>query len=385
MDLFEPYDLGDIRLSSRIAMAPMTRARNIDTIANEQTALYYAQRATAGLIVTEGTTISSQAQGSIMVPGIWSEQQIAGWSKVTRAVHDAGGRIFAQLWHVGRMSHASMQPDGAQPVSASATPVAADPMNTTFVILADGTPGRADPTPPRALAMEEVAKVVEDFAEAAEKAITAGFDGVEVHGATGYLFEQFLNPHVNVRTDRYGGSLTARAKFVLDVTDAIVARIGADRVGMRLSPRSTIFDMPDYPESDDTHRYLARELGLRGIAYLHLHDLGAIMGSAALIPEEFLQELRTAFGGPLMLAGGMTKTRATDLIERGIIDLAAFGQPYIANPDLVERLRRDAPLAAPDRDTYYSGDAHGYTDYPVALPNDQNGESNARVSAGASL
>jgi 2,4-dienoyl-CoA reductase-like NADH-dependent reductase (Old Yellow Enzyme family) len=366
MTLFDPYDLGSVRLSNRIVMAPMTRSRNADTIANEQTALYYAQRAGAGLIVSEGTTISPEAQGSILVPGIWSERQVAGWSKVTRAVHDAGGKIFAQLWHVGRLSHSSMQPDGGQPVSASATPVAPDPMNTVFVILEDGTPGRVEPTPPRALATDEVARLIEDFATSADHARAAGFDGVEVHGATGYIFEQFFNPHVNRRTDLYGGSLEGRARFALDVVDAIAGRIGADKVGMRLSPRNTVFDMPDYPESDDTHRYLARELGKRAIAYLHLHDVGPLLGGVPLIPEDLLRDLKTAFGGTLMLAGGMTKARATDLIARGLIDLPAIGQPYIANPDLVERLRRDIPLATPDRDTYYGGDAHGYTDYPVA-------------------
>jgi N-ethylmaleimide reductase len=351
-----------------VVMAPMTRARNPDNIANEQTAIYYAQRASAGLIVSEGTTISEEAQGSIMVPGIWSQEQVAGWLKVTQAVHTAGGKIFAQLWHVGRMSHSSIQPDGGQPVSASSTPVASSPMSTAFVYHKDGTPGRVDPTPPRALKIEEVRRVVGDFANAAENALAAGFDGVEVHGATGYLFEQFLNPHVNQRIDHYGGSIEGRSRFALEVIDAIAERIGANRVGMRLSPRSTIFDMPDYPESDQTNLYLARELGSREIAYLHLHDIGPLMsgGGDPIIPEDLLRKLKTAFGGAFLLAGGMTKARAEDLIKRGVIDLTAIGQPYIANPDLVERFRHDIPLATPDRDTYYGGDARGYTDYPVA-------------------
>lgn len=368
MDLFDTYDLGPLTLNNRIVMAPMMRARNADLVANEQTALYYAQRASAGLIVSEGTTISPEAQGSIMVPGIWSGEQIAGWSKVTEAVHAAGGKIFAQLWHVGLMSHSSVQPNRGQPVSSSATRVASDPMHTAFVILDDGTPGRADPTAPRALATAEVSRVVTDFATAAENARTAGFDGVEVHGATGYLFEQFLNPGVNHRSDRYGASMENRARFLLEVTDAIAERIGVDRVGVRLSPRSTIFDMLEYPESDDTYRYLALELGRRKVAYIHLHDIGPLMGGDPLIPEDLLRELKTAFGGTFMIAGGITKARGTDLIERGIIDLAAIGQPYIANPDLVERMRRDIPLATPNRDTYYGGDAHGYTDYPLAAP-----------------
>ncbi|EPX62300.1 2,4-dienoyl-CoA reductase [Cystobacter fuscus DSM 2262] len=242
-------------------------------------------------------------------------------------------------------------------------------MNTAFVYLEDGTAGRADPTPPRALAVDEVVRVVEDFANAAEHARTAGFDGIEVHAATGYLFEQFLNPHVNLRTDRYGGSLEGRARFVLDVVDAIAARIGADRVGIRLSPHSTIFDMPEYPENGETYRYLAEELGKRGAAYLHLHDLGYLLNDGVpLLSDELMRDLKTAFGGTVILAGGLSRTRATALIERGLTDLAAFGQPYIANPDLVERFRRGFPLATPDRATYYGGDARGYTDYPFAGP-----------------
>ncbi|MGI4745556.1 MAG: alkene reductase [Janthinobacterium lividum] len=367
MNLFDAYDLAGNLLSNRIVMAPMTRARNADTVANEQTALYYAQRATAGLIITEGTTISPEAQAAIMVPGIWSEPQVAGWSKVTRAVHDAGGTIFAQLWHAGRMSHSSLQPGRGQPVSASAVPVAPNPTSTAFVTLEDGTPGMTAPTPPRALATNEVARVVQDFAAAAGHARAAGFDGVEVHGATGYLFEQFLNPHVNLRTDRYGGSMEGRARFTLDVLDAISARIGADRVGIRLSPRSTNGDMADYPERADTYRYLAREFGKCCIAYVHLHDLGYAQNDGVpLVSDDDLRDLKAAFGGALILNGALTKARAMDLIERGIIDLAAFGQAYIANPDLVERFRQDIQLASPNQETYYGGGASGYTDYPVA-------------------
>ena len=368
MTLFDPYDLAGTALSNRIVMAPMTRARNPDLIANDLTALYYAQRATAGLIVTEGTTVSPEAQAAIMVPGIWSEQQVAGWSRVTRAVHDAGGKIFVQLWHAGRMSHRSLQPGKGPPVSASAVAVAPGPMNTAFVTLDDGTPGMTAPTPPRALAADEVARVVQDFADAADHARTAGFDGVEVHGATGYLFEQFLNPHVNLRTDRYGGAIEGRARFTLDVLDAISARIGADKVGIRLSPRSTNGDMADYAERADTYRYLAREFGKRGIAYVHLHDLGYAQNDGIpLLSDDYLCDLKADFGGALILNGALTKARATDLIERGIIDLAAFGQAYIANPDLVERFRQDIQLTTPNPNTYYGGDAHGYTDYPIAV------------------
>ncbi len=364
--LFEPYALGDVKLRNRVVMSPMTRARNADTVAGELTARYYGQRASAGLIVSEGTTISPEAQGYIAVPGLWTGAQVAGWSRVTRAVHERGGTMFAQLWHVGRMSHRSLQPGGGAPVSASAVPVAAHPMNTAYVYLEDGAPGRVEPTPPRALATEEVARVVRDFAAAADHARAAGFDGVEVHGANGYLLEQFLHPHTNRRTDRYGGSVAARARFTLEVVDAVAARVGAGRVGIRLSPLSTTFDMPGYAENVATYHHLARALGERGLAYLHLSDNS--MGGAPLLSDELLRALKAAFGGTLVLAGGLTQARAAALIEAGVIDLAAFGQLYIANPDLVERFRGGLPLATPDRATYFGGDARGYTDYPVAAP-----------------
>lgn len=367
MNLFDPYESAGIRLNNRIVMAPMTRARNADNIANQQTALYYSQRATAGLIVTEGVTISQEAQAAIMVPGLWSEPQVTGWAKVVGAVHAAGGKIFAQLWHAGRMSHSSLQPGDGEPVSAGAVAVTPHPMSTAYVYLEDGAPGMTSPTPPRALTTDEVVRVVMDFADAADHAQIADFDGVELHGATGYLFEQFLNPHVNLRTDRYGGSIENRARFTLEVVDAIAARIGVDRIGIRLSPRSSLGDMPDYPEHDATYRLLARELGKRGIAYVHLHDVGYLQNDGSpLLSDDMLHTFKIAFGGALMLAGGLTKDRAMTLIQRGVIDLAAFGQPYIANPDLVERFQRDIALAAPDRATYYGGGAHGYTDYPVS-------------------
>lgn len=366
MKLFNAYDLANLQLRNRIVMAPMTRARNPDNIADDLTALYYEQRASAGLIVTEGIYVSQEAQGSLFVPSIWSQEQAAGWAKVTDAVHGAGGNIFAQLWHVGRMSHSTNQPDGGQPLSSSAIPVAEGPGNTAFAYLEDGTPSMVAPTPPRAMTEADIERTVLNFADAAERAVEAGFDGIEVHGATGYIFEQFLNPNVNRRTDRYGGSIEARTRFVFEVVDAIIDRIGPDRTGIRLSPRSMIFDMASYDESDDTYRYLAAELGKRGVVYLHFHDVGPLFGAGFLIPDDLLRDLKSRFGGTIIHAGAMTKDRAHDLIERGLIDLAAFGQPYIANPDLPERLRHDIPLAIPDRDTYYGGRAHGYTDYPVA-------------------
>jgi len=362
--LFRPFDLAGLPLHNRIAMAPMTRARNPGAVANALTAQYYRQRASAGLIISEGTPVSPQGQGYIDVPGIWSAEQVAGWTLVTDAVHAAQGAIFAQLWHVGRMSHASLQPDGGQPVSAGTRPVASDPKNTSFVYLDDGSRGHADPTPPRALSTEEVPGIVADFVQGADNAIAAGFDGIELHAANGYLFEQFLNPVTNDRQDVYGGSLRNRARLILDTVDAMAARIGAHRIGVRLAPNSQVFDMPAYAENEASYLYLAEELGKRGLAYVHLND--NYLHGAPVIGEAFLKAFKQAYGGTVILAGGMTRERALRLVEEGIIDLAAFGQPFIANPDLVERLQRDVPLAIPDRSTYYGGGSEGYLDYPPA-------------------
>lgn len=364
--LFSPFQMAGTALANRVVMAPMTRSRNPDRIANALTAQYYSQRASAGLIISEGTPVTRSGQGYIGVPGIWSDEQVGGWSTVTAAVHAAGGRIFAQIWHVGRMSHSSLQPDGGAPVSASAVPVAASPYSMAFIEQADGSTARVPPTPPRALETAEVQQLVQVFAEAAANAVQAGFDGIEIHAANGYLFEQFLNPNVNQRTDQYGGSRENRVRFALEVVDAVAARIGAGKTGIRVSPNGFVFDMQPYDDNTETYLQLARELAARNIAYLHLSDNGAGDGAPHAIDKDLLTQLRAAFPGPLILAGKMTKERAKSLLDDGLIDLAAFGQPFIANPDLVERLRNDLPLTEPDRDTYYGGDEHGYTDYPLA-------------------
>lgn len=362
--LFQPYDLAGTPLRNRIAMAPMTRARNPGTVANALTAQYYRQRASAGLIISEGTPVSAQGQGYIDVPGLWSAEQVEGWKPVTAAVHAEQGVIFAQLWHVGRMSHASLQPDGGQPVSAGTRPVASDPKSSAFVYREDGSRGQADPTPPRALRTDELPGIVDDFARAADNAIAAGFDGIELHAANGYLFEQFLNPVTNDRTDGYGGTLQNRARLILETVDAMAARIGAHRVGVRLAPNNLQFDMPEYVGNEAAYLYLAQELGKRGLAYVHLNDNHA--RGVSVLSEAFLRTFKQSYGGTLILAGSLTRERALRLVDEGIIDLAAFGQPFIANPDLVARLERDVALAVPDRATYYGGGAEGYTDYPVA-------------------
>ncbi|MFG1277178.1 alkene reductase [Xanthobacter autotrophicus] len=363
-ELFQPFERGDLALRNRIAMAPMTRARTRNGIADDLTATYYRQRASAGLIITEGTPISRTAEGFLFIPGIYTDKQIAGWRKTTEAVHAEGGVIFAQLWHVGRVSHVSNQPGGIAPVSSTGR-IAAN--SQAWGLRDDGSAGPVDVSPPRALSTEEVPGVIDDFAKAAANAVEAGFDGVELHGANGYLIEQFINPLVNDRTDAYrGDTLEGRTRFLLETIDAVIARIGAAKTSVRLSPFGGLFDMGAYPEIEESYLHIADELSKRGIAYVHLMDQKS-RGSTA-IPLEFLSRFRERFKGVLILAGGMTRERAEQHIADGLIDIAAFGEPFIANPDLVARLRHGWPLAPADRDTHYGGDAHGYTDYPTFDP-----------------
>ncbi|WP_303748580.1 alkene reductase [Stenotrophomonas pigmentata] len=363
--LFESYDLAGTKLSNRIAMAPMTRARAPDDIADERVALYYAQRATAGLIVSEGTPISREGQGYLFNPGIYTPEQIEGWRLTTNSVHALGGKIVAQLWHVGRMSHPSIQHDGRTPVSASSK----QPANAkAFGYNEEGQPGMVDAPAPRQLSTEEVARVVNDFAQAAQNAIDAGFDGVEIHGANGYLHEQFLNPLVNDRSDQYSAAtLENRIRFTLEVIDAIVARIGADRTGIRLSPYGNIFDMPAYPQTDETYTALADAIGKRKLGFVHLMNQAGYSSSAPSQAgfNNLLKTIRSKLPETtLILAGGLDRESAETLIEDGLIDMAGFGVPFISNPDLVERLRHGHPLAKADPSTFYGGTSKGYIDYP---------------------
>ena len=365
-DLFDSYDLSGLLLPNRIVMAPLTRARAKHDAADELIALYYAQRSTAGLIISEGTPISREGQGYLFNPGIFSSDQIAGWRKVTRSVHSAGGRIFAQLWHVGRVSHFSIQ--GRQPVSATDR-IARGAM--AFGYDEQGQPSFLSVSSPYALTTTEVGRIVEDFAIAADNAVAAGFDGIELHAANGYLFEQFLNPLVNDRTDRYSADLMEnRLRFTLEVVDAVNARIGSQRVGIRFSPFGQNSDMPPYPDAEQTYLQLGRELADRRIAYIHFMDqsgfrVASMPGGVSDKVHSLLRKLRPTFDkGALILAGGQTLAKANELIASGTIDLAAFGQPFIANPDLVARLRNGWPLAEPERESYYGGGAEGYVDYP---------------------
>lgn len=357
--LFNKHKFNGIELKNRIVMAPMTRARNPNSIPNEMNATYYRQRAGAGLIVTEGVAISPTASGVLHIPGLYSEDQVKGWKLVTEAAHNEGAKIVAQLWHVGRVSHTSIQPEGISPVGPSTIPA-----SNSFAWGYDenGKESFVSCSSPHSASAKEIEKIVNDFAAAASNAVSAGFDGVELHGANGYLIEQFLNPLVNIRTDKYGGSIENRSRFLLQAIDACIDKIGSHKVAIRLTPYGGLHEMPHYSEIDETYQYLAQELGKRNIAYIHIMDQKS-RGSFAL-PEGFLQKFRKWYNGVVILAGGMNRTRSEELVRSGTIDLAAFGEPFIANPDLVERLKHDWPIATSDRASHYGGSAKGYTDYP---------------------
>lgn len=356
--LFRPLQLGPLALPSRIVMAPMTRARSSQPgdVPNALMAQYYAQRASAGLIVSEATQISTQGQGYSFTPGIYSDAQVEGWRRVTDAVHAEGGRMVLQLWHVGRMSHASFHADGL-PVAPSAIA----PQAQVWVAGADGVGRMVDSPVPRALSEQDIADVVGDFRRAAANAMRAGFDGVEIHGANGYLIDQFLRTTSNQRTDAYtGATLEGRTRFALEVAAAVASEAGAERTGMRLAPFITQRGM-DCPEIIPTILHLARQLDATGLAYLHLVE--ADWADAPQIPDAFRTALRQAYQGRVIVAGGYDAARASQVLSDGFADLVAFGRPFIANPDLPRRLRDGLPLAAFDPKALFGGDAHGYSDY----------------------
>lgn len=346
MSLFSKYRLGNLELTNRIVMAPMTRSRALPgNVPGPLTVDYYRQRASAGLIITEATQISPQGVGYVRTPGIHSPEQVSAWRKVTEAVHREGGRIFVQLWHVGRISHPDFHA-GEPPVAPSA--IAAE--GATY------TPsGKKAFVTPRALEREEIPGIVEQYRRAALNAIEAGFDGVEIHGANGYLIDQFLKDGSNRRTDEYGGSVENRARFALEVTRAVTGTVGPERVGFRVSPLGTYNSMSD-SDPVATFSYLARELRRLKIAYLHV-----IEGPQA----EITPVLRELFGGTLIAAQDFEKDSAEQVIASGLADLVAFGTAFIANPDLPGRLKAGAPLNEPDFATFYTGEEKGYTDYPV--------------------
>lgn len=345
--LFDPIKVGDLQLPNRIIMAPLTRCRASEgRVPNELMAEYYVQRASAGLILTEATSVTPMGVGYPDTPGIWSDEQVAGWRKITAAVHQAGGRIMLQLWHVGRISDPHYL-DGQLPVAPSA--IAAEGHVSLM------RPKKAYVTP-RALETAEIAGIVEAYRLGAENAKKAGFDGVEIHGANGYLLDQFLQDSTNKRNDNYGGSIENRARLMLEVTDAVVSVWGAGRVGMHLAPRADAHTMGD-SQRGDTFGYVAQQLSKRGIAFICAREA---QGDDSLGPQ-----LKQQFGGVYIANEKFTKASAEAALAAGTADAVAFGIPYIANPDLVQRFAKDAPLNTPKPELFYASGAEGYTDYPV--------------------
>lgn len=355
-DIFSPVTIGQMDLQNRVVMAPLTRNRadNDSGEVGDMHVEYYRQRAGAGLIITEASQISPEGKGYLMTPGIHTEGQVAAWKKVTDAVHEAGGKIVIQLWHVGRISHTSLQPGGGAPVAPSAITAEAK----TFT-----AEGFVDTSAPRALSEGEIARVIEDYAHAVRMSRKAGFDGVEIHAANGYLLDQFMKTGANQRSDRYGGSVENRARLVIEVMEAAIAAWDKDHVGVRLSPFSNVNGVSD-ANPQETFEYVIKALDAMEPLYIHMIE-GQTGGTRALNPGEDLAALRALYRGPYMANNGYDRQMALDAVASGAADLVAIGRSFIANPDLVERLRRDAPLNEMDADRLYGGGREGYIDYPL--------------------
>ena len=363
--LFDRVQMGDIALANRIAMAPLTRNRAPNAIPTALMAQYYAQRASAGLLITEATAISPQGQGYADVPGLYSTEQLDGWKKVTQAIHDAGGKVVVQLWHVGRVSHSSLQPGNLPPVAPSAI---AAKSKTYLIDHATGQGHFAATSTPRALEVDELPGIVHDFQIAARNAVgTAGFDGVEIHAANGYLLEQFMRSNSNQRTDDYGGSIENRIRLTLEVVAAVTKEIGADKTGIRISPTTPANDVSD-PDPKAVYTALVEGLAKFDLAFVHVIE-GATGGPRDVLPFDW-KALKAAYRdaggkGAWIANNGYDRASAIEAVESGYADLIAFGRPFIANPDLVRRLKEDAPLNPLDQATLYGGGAEGYTTYPA--------------------
>lgn len=354
--LFTPAKVGSTEIKNRIVMAPMTRCRAIANEPNDLMASYYKQRSGAGLIITEGTSPSPNGLGYARIPGIFSPEQIAGWKKVTSAVHQGGAKIFVQLMHTGRISHPLNMPATSEIVAPSAVK-AAGQMWTDAAMMQDFPV-------PKAMSPENLVSTLHEFVSAAKNAMEAGFDGVELHAANGYLLEQFLSPVSNIRTDNYGGTLVNRCRFVLEVVTAVSNAIGKDKTAIRLSPYGVASDMPHYPEIDATYNYLTEQLDKLDIAYIHLVDHSAM--GAPEVPEKLKREIRNGFKNTIILSGGYDADRAEKDLKNGLGDLVAFGRPFINNPDLTERIKNRWPLSETlNMDQFYTPDEKGYTDYPL--------------------
>jgi N-ethylmaleimide reductase len=355
--LFEPFETPDITFKNRIVMAPMTRSRAIDNVANDLMAEYYGQRASAGLTITEGTSPSPNGLGYSRIPGIYSVKQIEGWKKVTDAVHEKGGKIFIQLMHTGRVTHSANLPEGAKIIAPSAINSATEMWTDTLGMLPTETP--------EALSPGDLQATIQEYAIAAKNAIAAGFDGVELHSANGYLMEQFLNPNSNTRADAYGGSIENRARFVLEVASAVADAIGAKKTGIRFSPYNTFNGMPEYDANEvyETYEYLAKEIDKLALLYVHLFSSAARSQHRG---PELISAIRAYFKGILIDNGGYTKEKALAAIDSREVDMVAFGSAFLANPDLPYRLQNDIYLTQPEESTFYTPGEKGYVDYPFS-------------------
>jgi N-ethylmaleimide reductase len=355
--LYSKTTLGPLQLQNRLVMCPLTRSRATGNVPNELMAQYYAQRASAGMIVSEGTSPSPNGLGYARIPGIFSAEQVAGWKKVTDAVHARGAKMFVQLMHTGRVSHALNLPAGAKVVGPSAVAAKGD-------MFTDAEGMKPQPVP-HAMTEAEVKAAIGEYVQAAKNAVAAGFDGIELHGANGYLIEQFIRPNSNQRTDSYGGGIENRARFALEAAAATIAAIGKDKVGIRLSPYGVFNDMPLYPEMEADYTYLAHKLDAAGLVYVHLVDHSPM--GAPKVPDSIKATFRSAFKRTLILSGGYDAQRAEADLEAGKCDLIAVGKPFLANPDLVERWKAGAAVNAPDMSTFYTPGPKGYTDYPALV------------------
>lgn len=380
--LFDSHRIAELPLANRVVMAPMTRVRSESQAADEMVADYYAQRASAGLIVSEGTFISPEARGFAAVPGIWKQSQVDGWAQVVDRVHAAGGRIVAQLWHCGRVSHTALQPSEAPPVSSTSTPAHEA---KCYIFDSRGEARFTAPSEPVGLDEDGIARTIGDYARAAAGAVRAGFDGIEIHAANGYLIQQFINPGVNDRTDDWGAqTVDKRLRFPLAVVDAVQDAVreavrearaeganddGADErpflIGMRISPYGTVNDIPLYDGVETTYTALARQLGERGVDFIHVADQSSTTGDRVTpeVPRGFMEHLREVYDGAVIFTGGQDTESAQAWLDSGLVDLVGFGRPFIANPDLVRRLRDELPLAEADDDTIYAQGPEGYVDY----------------------
>ncbi len=356
MKLFSKFNLKGLDLNNRVVMAPMTRSRAMDNIPNDLMANYYSQRANAGLIITEGVAPSANGLGYARIPGIYNNAQIQGWKKITEAVHGQGGKIFIQLMHTGRVSHPDNMEAGTEVMAPSA-------IGTSGEMYTD-TNGMQSYPVPKEMTIQDIEMTQEKYVQAAKNAILAGFDGVELHGANGYLIDQFINTASNQRPDQYGGSIKNRNRFAIEVAQKVVAAIGSDKTGIRLSPYGVFNDMEIFDGLEDAFEYLAKALGELQLAYIHLVDHSSM--GAPEVSASVKSKIQNAFGGTIIASGGLDKEKAEAALQNEVGELVAFGRPYIANPDLVYRLQNDVALATPDFDTFYTPGEKGYTDYPVA-------------------